>query len=50
MSVNMEDYLVPTDPPVPLQPIPTHKGKNTLSSTEALGEVTIKGKIKEVDS
>lgn len=50
MSVNMEDYLVPTDPPVPLPAINTYKGENTLSSTETLGEVTVKGRIKEVDS
>ena len=42
--------LTPTDPPAPLPPIPTYKGENTLSSTETLGEVTIKGRIKEVDS
>ena len=42
-------YLQPTDPPVPLPPIPTYKGENTLSSMETLGEVTIKGKIKEFE-
>jgi hypothetical protein len=47
MSINMNDYLVPIDPPLPFPPIPTYKGENTLSSTETLGEVTIKGRIKE---
>ncbi len=47
MSVNMEDYLQPVDPPIPLPPIPTYKGENTLSSTETVGDVTIKGNIKE---
>lgn len=50
MSKKIEDYLMPTDPPVPLPPIPTYKGENTLSSTETLGEVTVKGRVKEVDS
>lgn len=31
MAVNMADYLQPTDPPVPLPPIPTYKGENNLS-------------------
>ena len=48
MSVNMEDYLVPTDPPVPLPEIQTYKGENTLSSTETVGEVSVTGKIKEI--
>ena len=43
-------YLQPTDPPVPLPPIPTYKGENTLSSTETLGEVTVKGRIKEIEN
>lgn len=34
-----------TDPPVPLPPIPTYEGENTLSSTETLGEVTVKGRL-----
>ena len=37
----------PQDPPLPLPAIETFKGENTLSSTETLGEVTIKGRIKE---
>lgn len=41
-------FLKPTDPPVPLPPIPTYKGENTLSSTETLGEVSITGKITEM--
>ena len=40
-------YLQPTDPPVPLPPIQTYKGENTLSSAETLGEVTVKGRIRE---
>lgn len=36
----------PQDPPLPLPAIETFKGKNTLDSTETLGEVTIKGQIK----
>lgn len=31
MSVNMEDYLVPTDPPVPLPAITTYIGENNIS-------------------
>lgn len=48
MSVNMEDYLQPTDPPVPLPSIPTYKGENTLSCGCGVGEVTVKGKLKEI--
>jgi hypothetical protein len=40
-------YLQSTDPPLPLPAIETFNGTNTLDSTETLGEVTIKGKIKE---
>ena len=46
-SINIEDYLEPTDPLLPLPAIETFKGENTLDSTETVGEVTIKGKIKE---
>ena len=46
-SINIEDYLEPTAPPLPLPTIETFKGANTLDSTETLGQVTIKGKIKE---
>jgi hypothetical protein len=42
-----EGTLVPTNLPVPLPLIQTYKGENTLSSTETLGEVTVKGMIKE---
>lgn len=45
----VESILTPVDPPVPLPPIPTYKDENTLSSTETLGEVTIKGKVKEIE-
>lgn len=48
MSVNMTDYLLPTDPPAPLPAINTYKGENTLSSTETVGEVSITGKITEM--
>lgn len=34
--------LTPVDLPAPLPPIPTYKGENALSSTETLGEVTVK--------
>lgn len=37
----------PQDPPLPLPELETYKGTNTLDSTETVGEVTIKGKIKE---
>lgn len=43
-----EGTLVPADPPAPLPPIPTYKGENTLSSTETVGEVTVKGRISEI--
>ena len=36
-------------PPAPLPTIETLKGTNTLDSTVEVGEVTIKGKIKEVE-
>lgn len=39
--------VYPTDPPAPLPAINTYKGENTLSSTEAVGSVTIRGRIKE---
>lgn len=48
MSVNMADYLQPTDPPVPFPAISTYQGENTLSSTETVGEVSVTGKIKEI--
>ena len=38
----------PQDPPRPFPEIDTYIGINTLDSVETLGEVTIKGKIKEV--
>lgn len=41
--INIEDYLEPTDPPLPLPAIETFSGENTLDSTETVGEVTIKG-------
>lgn len=41
-------YLKPTDPPVSLPTILTYQGENTLSSTETLGEATIKGRINEL--
>ena len=31
MSVNMEDYLVPTDPPAPFPAITTYIGENNIS-------------------
>ena len=40
-------YYSPIDPPAPFQSISTYKGENTLSSTETLGEVTVKGRISE---
>lgn len=43
-----EGTLVPTDPPISLSAISTYQGENTLSSTEMLGEVTIKGRIREL--
>lgn len=44
--INIEDYLEPTDPPLPLPAIETFEGTNTIGSTETLGDVTIKGQIK----
>ena len=38
-------YLQPTDPPVPLPEITAYNGENTLSSTETVGDVTVKGRI-----
>lgn len=40
-------YYQPTDPPVPFPAIQTHKGTNTLSSTEEPSSVTIEGRISE---
>ena len=38
-------YLQPTDPPAPLPAITAYQGENTLSSTETVGEVTVRGRI-----
>ena len=38
--------LTPTDPPAPLPAINAYQGENTLSSTEAVGNVTVKGRIR----
>lgn len=43
MSVNMEDYLLPTNPPLPLPSIITYDGENTITSTETLGDVEFTG-------
>ena len=40
--------ITPTDPPAPLPAIDAYQGENTLSSTETLGEVTVKGRISEI--
>lgn len=40
-------YIVPTDPPVPFPAITAYQGENTLSSTETVGPVTVKGRINE---
>lgn len=42
--------LTPTDPPVPLPAIQAYQGENTLSSTETVGEVSVKGRISEITS
>ncbi|MCR5478270.1 MAG: hypothetical protein K6F27_00235 [Ruminococcus sp.] len=39
----------PQDPPLPFPELETFEGTNTLDSTETLGEVTIKGMIKEAE-
>ena len=41
-------YLQPTEPPAPLPAINAYQGENTLSSTETVGTVTVKGRISEV--
>lgn len=46
MNKNVEDYLVPTDPPVALPELSTYQGENTLSCSEGLGEISITGYIK----
>lgn len=38
-------YLQPTDPPSPLPAITAYQGENMLSSTETVGEVTVKGRL-----
>jgi hypothetical protein len=43
-------YLQPTDPPVPLPAISTYRGENTLSSTETLGECSVTGRIKPIET
>ena len=40
--------LTPTDPPVPLPAINAYKGENTLSSTETVGDVSVKGRISPI--
>ena len=42
---DVSGVLTPTDPPAPLPAIQTYQGENTLSSTETVGEVTVKGRI-----
>lgn len=44
----IDGTLTPTDPPIALPSISTSQGENTLSSTETLGEITIKGRIREL--
>ena len=39
--------LTPTDPPVPFEAIQTFSGENTLDSSENVGEVSVRGRIKE---
>ena len=39
-------YLQPTDTPTSFPSITTYKGENTLSSSETVGDVTIKGRIR----
>lgn len=39
--INIEDYLEPTDPPLPLPAIETFKGTNTIDSTVEVGETMI---------
>ena len=41
-------YLKPTDPPSPLPAISAVQGENILSSTETVGTVTVKGRIRPV--
>ena len=41
-------FLKPTDPPAPFPAIQAYQGENTLSSTETVGEVTVKGRISEI--
>lgn len=43
MSINMNDYLVPTVPPVPFPTLYTYDGENTITSTETLGDVELTG-------
>lgn len=42
----VDGTLTPTDPPAPFPAITAYEGENTLSSTETVGEVTVRGKIK----
>jgi hypothetical protein len=41
MDTNMNEYLIPTDPPSPLPAITVYKGENMLSSTETIGNVSL---------
>lgn len=45
---DVSSTLTPTDPPAAFPAISAYQGENTLSSTETVGNVTIKGKIKAV--
>ena len=44
----VEGVLTPTDPPSPLPAISATQGENILSSTETVGTVTVKGRIRPV--
>lgn len=46
LSKGGDDYI-PTDPPSPLPAITAYAGENTLSSTETVGSVTVRGRISE---
>lgn len=47
VEVKFYSYLNEDAPPTPFLPITAYKGENTLSNTETVGDVTIKGNIKE---
>lgn len=44
-----ETYLQPTDPPTPPPPLTVEQGETSISSTETVADVSVKGRISRLD-